>query len=66
MKKMEHLTILWPSCKQRIIGETAANTLLNAKSWMHDGNFANGTQPEVSCWQKATSARLKYSQVVYR
>ena len=51
---------------KRIIGETAANTLLNAKSWMHDGNFANGTQPEVSCWQKATSARLKYSQVVYR
>lgn len=51
----------------KVIGEALANTLVNSRSWSGlDNDFHNGTAPAVSCWKNASSARIKYSQVVYR
>lgn len=50
----------------KFVGEAAINTLINARSWISEGDFRNGSTPEVSCWHNATGARIKYSQVVYR
>ena len=50
----------------KFIGQSANNTQINARSWISEGDFRNGSAPEVSCWHNATGARVKYSQVVYR
>lgn len=51
----------------KVIGEALANTLVNSRSWSGlDNDFHNGSAPDVSCWKNASSARIKYSQIVYR
>lgn len=48
----------------KVIGDAAANTHSNARGWPD-----NGLEPrdaDVSCWKNATSARIKYSQILWR
>ncbi|XP_053206425.1 uncharacterized protein LOC128390693 isoform X2 [Panonychus citri] len=49
-----------------IIGEAATYALADAKSWIGENDFRNGSAPEVSCWHNAYGVRIKYSQVIYR
>lgn len=49
-----------------MIGDAAANVLINTKAWISQTDLGNGSSPQVNCWYNSTVARIKYSQVVYR
>ena len=56
----------------KVIGDAAANTHANAKSWLSNddqtqsSSFYGGASSDVSCWKNTTASRVKYSQILYR
>lgn len=50
----------------KLFGEAAEAIFMNTRTWLGEVEFRNGSVPRVSCYHNATSAREKYSNVVYR
>lgn len=50
----------------KLFGEAAESIFMNTRAWLGETEFRNGSVPRVSCYSNATSAREKYSNVVYR
>ena len=50
----------------KLFGEASEPIFMNTRTWLGEAEFRNGSVPRVSCYHNATSAREKYSNVVYR